>query len=87
MQRAKDALTRAVQWAAILVPAIGGAWAIARSAAATKLDVQTYHADRRADSLVHVGEQRDQEAWRQRIDHRTHVTLCRVAPHDSECEP
>ena len=44
-QQAKDHLKRAAAWAAVLFPALAGAWTIAKSVGATKLDVSRYVAD------------------------------------------
>lgn len=75
----------ALQWALLFIPALTGAWGIAHAIGATKLDVVTYQSDRRADSLIHVGELRDRSVRDSIIDHRTHAVLCRLIPSDSEC--
>ena len=43
--RTKDVLFRALQWSALLIPAIGGAWSIARAVSSTKLDVSRFERD------------------------------------------
>ena len=55
--RTKDQLRRAAQWAALLLPALGGAWSVARAVGSTKLDVTRFVAD---SALV---SQRD-SAWK-----------------------
>jgi len=44
-QRTKDFLKRAAYWAALLFPAFGGAWSVARWADSRKLDVSRFVAD------------------------------------------
>ena len=44
-------LKSALQWGVLLIPALGGAWSIAKAVGATKLDVTVYQRDRAVDSL------------------------------------
>jgi hypothetical protein len=84
-KNAKDWILGALQKSALLIATLTGAWAFAREVGSSKLDVTTYLSDRRADSLIHIGEERERTKRDSVIDRRTHVLFCKVAPNDSEC--
>lgn len=44
-QQAKDHIKRIAAWSAVLFPALAGAWTIAKSVGATKLDVTRFVQD------------------------------------------
>lgn len=82
----KDQLLGALQKGALLVAILTGAWAFAREVGSSKLDVTTYVSDRRADSLIKIGEARARAEYDTRTEHRMHMLFCKVLPQDSECK-
>ena len=83
----KDQLLGALQKGALLVAILTGAWAFAHEVGSSKLDVTTYVSDRRADSLIKIGEMRERARIDERTEHRMHMLFCKVLPKDSECDP
>lgn len=75
--RTKSVIRNALQWGALFIPALGGAWSIARAVGATKLDTAIYASDRRADSLTHFYEQKAVNAAILRTDSTlTDIRMC-----------
>jgi hypothetical protein len=81
----KDAILGALQKGALLVAILTGAWAFAHEVGSSKLDVSTYISDRRADSLIRVGEERERSRVDTRNEHRMHLLFCKVFPRETEC--
>lgn len=86
-KQARDALTTAAKWAAVLFPAIGGAWAVAgRVANASlnaKLDVPRFERDSIArdnrDRLIDARESA-RDAILSDVDRRTREMYCAGKP-------
>lgn len=71
----------------VLGTAIIGAAKFAKSEWDGKLDVAAFRAVRDSAAADQRMAHLSDSLWKARIDHRTHVTLCKVSPTDSECMP
>lgn len=81
--KTRNALVWAAQWAALLVPAIGGAWSIAKAVGATKLDVVRFERDsiaRDSRDRLYDAHQITRDTILANLDRRTREMYCAGKP-------
>ena len=75
-QQARDVARKAASWAAILFPALAGAWTVAKAVGATKLDVVRFE----ADSIRRAARDERLERVLNDVDRRTQEMYCAGKP-------